>query len=294
LVFKNLKLEHATNMEIGHEKFLLLGGRGALGAAFAKLLARSGIEHTVVSRTRAPESRIDIRLRESIRGYLEGRDYTNIVNFSGLTHGSPTELFETNVLGPQNILEAVSELLPDARVTLIGSAAEYGETEAVPIKEEHALVPQSLYGLSKQLQTIMVPYYVKRGIHVNIARVFNVSDGNLPEHSLIGKLHSEIKKVSSGHADKIELGSLDGVRDYLDSASISDLILLVNRKGRPGEAYNVGSGKPTLCRDLVRSIVLESGLSEDLIQEASNTRSQKSQISVSYASLEKTLSLKSL
>ena len=272
-------------------KFLLIGGFGLLGSAFSQHLAKLDVPYAIGSRTQKLDSNshviLDIRNPGSLRTHLEDNLYTNILNFSGLSKGSSEDLFDTNVRGPLNLLEACLDLNYPARVTLIGSAAEYGDGGPEPIREDKALEPKNFYGLSKQMQSNLIPFFSRCGVNVNLARVFNVLDDNAPESSLPGKLAKGIKDLLDGKTSTIELGQLDGIRDYLESAKIAELLFLVNQRGESGEVYNVGSGIPTLNRDFVTRSLESSGLSNDVVCEQIDSGALISTIAASYSDIRK-------
>jgi GDP-4-dehydro-6-deoxy-D-mannose reductase len=276
-------------------RYLLIGGNGLLGNSFSKFLSENEIRFVISARSRdtAREGQpvIDVREADSVFDHLEKFEYSNLINFSGLTMGATRDLFDTNVLGPQNILEGVKKYQPYARVTMIGSAAEYGEAKELPISESHPLEPQSTYGLSKVLQAQIVAFYARSGLTVNIGRVFNVVDKSASTSSLVGKLFKGIDEIQSGYATKIKFGPLGGIRDFLDTRSISELIFLVNSRGAAGEDYNIGSGKPLSCRNLVEKILKAHELTPEVIDERQANSTEAPQISSSYADMKKTLSL---
>jgi nucleoside-diphosphate-sugar epimerase len=280
-------------MLLNDSNYLLIGGTGLLGTAFRKLLDKTKTQYTTASRSGESNTNhvhLDICNIGEVRQHLENNQYSHIVNFSGQTQGPAGELIETNVLGPINLLEVALELKVHARITLIGSAAEYGEAGSNPIGEDKTLEPKSIYGLSKQLQSNLVTFYARSGVNVNLARVFNVLDDNAPASSLPGKLTKGINDIQTGRSQVIELGPLSGVRDYLDSSAIAEMIFLVNDKGEMGEFYNVGSGIPTSNREFVHDSLEKAGLSQNVVVEQ-DLGPLHTGISVSYADVSKILSL---
>jgi nucleoside-diphosphate-sugar epimerase len=56
-------------------------------------------------------------------------------------------------------------------------------------------------------------------------------------------------------ASAIELGPLDGVRDYIDLRDVATAVMVLATGPRTAHrVYNVGSGRPTIVRDLVGMI----------------------------------------
>src|SRR5260370_31951083 len=61
----------------------------------------------------------------------------------------PRADFEANAVSTFNLLEAVREVAPRARLIYTSTAAVYGEGVRMPIKERDLTVPIAPYGISK-------------------------------------------------------------------------------------------------------------------------------------------------
>lgn len=69
-------------------------------------------------------------------------------------------LFKSNVLLPQSLLEFIAQnKLAVKKTLLIGSAAEYGKNENLPLMEDSEFMPVSHYGLSKVFQSNLAKFY---------------------------------------------------------------------------------------------------------------------------------------
>ena len=65
----------------------------------------------------------------------------------GRTEVNPTDLFQTNMIGTLNLLNAVKKYVPKSRTVIVGSAEEYGfiPQEKMPIKESFELANIVVY-----------------------------------------------------------------------------------------------------------------------------------------------------
>jgi len=70
----------------------------------------------------------------------------------------------------------------------------------------------------------------------------------------------------------VRLGNLDSVRDLSDVRDVVRAYRLMLSKGRPGEAYNVGSGRGISVRDLFELVRREAGVEVELAVEPSRVR----------------------
>jgi len=86
--------------------------------------------------------------------------------------------FRANALGTLNVLQVARELTPDAVIVVAGSSAEYGSLtpEAVPVREDAALLAVSPYGISKVAADLLAGLFARAyGLHTVCARPFFVT-----------------------------------------------------------------------------------------------------------------------
>lgn len=209
--------------------------------------------------------------------------------------GSFSNIFEVdlqnNVLCTKNILDAVIEHQPAARILLMGSAAEYGEIkrDENPVAEDHPLKPVSIYGWSKAAQTQLAHLYFKTyGLDIVIARTFNLIGQGVSDKLFAGRVEQQIRAVLEGRAKKISVGNLDAGRDYIGIEEACALYDLIATKGVTGETYNVGSGTDISMRELLRKLLDQAGLDESIVEEnAHGKNTPHSEVSVIYANIDK-------
>lgn len=203
--------------------------------------------------------------------------------------------FNSNVVSTKNLLDSIAELKLATRILIMGSAAEYGEVEAAknPITEEHPLKPISIYGWTKAAQTQLASvYFNSHGIETVVARTFNLAGDGASDKLFIGRIKKQINAVLAGEAERISVGNLDAIRDYLDINQACEMYRVIATKGRAGETYNVASGKPVVMRDMLTMMLAEAGLDFSIVDEKSyNKTSTSIETSVSYANINKYLNL---
>ena len=141
-------------------KLLVVGGAGYIGSHTVRQLLAAG--HTVAVfdnlssghaqalPTGVELIRGDLLDPASIRAALEAHKPDAIIHFAALIEvgesmRSPGKYYRNNVTGTLNLLQAVVET---RKVPLVFSstAAVYGTTDAVPIPEDAAMQPESVYG----------------------------------------------------------------------------------------------------------------------------------------------------
>ena len=57
--------------------------------------------------------------------------------------------------------------------------------------------------------------------------------------------------VEKGQKQSIRIGNLQTVRDFVDVRDGINALLLISKLGKPGEVYNICSGKGLVLRDIL-------------------------------------------
>lgn len=273
---------------------VLVGGSSSLGKAMADLLQADQCWR-VISAGRTLSEKVgqlvNVGDRNSIQGLIEQFRPSLLVNLVATFGADFDESYQLNVISTKNILESVQQLSYPCRVVTIGSAAEYGlvAPEDNPISEARVLKPVSVYGLTKSWQTLLAHQFSQHGVDTVNCRVFNLIGPSMSSRLFVGSVQQQIRRLKSGHTNKILVGPLGAIRDYLSTREAATQILAIAKLGKAGETYNVGSGEQTSMRSLLQSMLTSEGLSPDCVEEASLSSSRKSyDVPVIYADMAKT------
>jgi len=227
---------------------LVTGSTGFVGSHLLEYLD-SQLDANCIGISRKPSGNPDSICCE-LTDYKQVEDIIEQTQPALIFHvaGSFSNDFETdvsnNILAAKNILEATVKHKLDARIMLMGSAAEYGEINSVdnPVTEQQSLNPISVYGWSKAAQSLLASVYAnKHGTRVTVARTFNLLGESMSEMLFAGRVEQQIRDVLAGNSNRITVGRLDSKRDYIDIDSACEMYLAIATKGVPGETYNVGS-----------------------------------------------------
>lgn len=183
---------------------------------------------------------------------------------AAVSFSAPGATFTSNIQGTLNLLDAARALPGPGRPTLlsVGSCEEYGPQPAsgFPLREDAALNPISPYGVSKVGQTLLCRQYVHSyDLPVVMTRSFSHSG---PGHDARFAFPSFARQIAAAEVGagptEIRTGDLSAIRDFLDVRDVIAAYRLLTQAGRPGEIYNVSSG---------RSLTIQQGL-EILVGEA--------------------------
>jgi len=169
-------------------------------------------------------------------------------------------VFQVNVLGTMNLLEAVRTQPRRATVLIPISSAVFGVAERPrePITEETPYHPVNVYGASKAAQAMLARQY-GRTYDLNIIRLhtFNCIGPRQSDQFACSSFARQIAEIEKGlRPATIEVGDLNTHRDLTDVRDVARAYWLATQTARPGEVYNVCSGQAyhmgTALEELIR------------------------------------------
>jgi GDP-4-dehydro-6-deoxy-D-mannose reductase len=153
-----------------------------------------------------------------------------------------------NLGGSLNLLEAVKASGQKPRIILVSSGVCYGNPapESIPVTEDCPLRPNNPYAASKAAVDLLgIQHYLAHGTDVVIVRPFNHAGPRQPPRYVLAALAIQVAEVECGRADCLNIGNLEVVRDFTDVRDVVRAYRLLAQHGRPGEIYNLGSGRGT-------------------------------------------------
>jgi len=160
---------------------------------------------------------------------------------------APAETLTTNIVGELNLFEAVRRAGLNPWIQIAGSSEEYGMAynKELPIKENSPLRPLSPYGVSKVGQDLLAyQYYMSYKLNVVRTRGFNHTGPRRGEVFVCSDFARQIVLVERGLQPPVmRVGNLDAERDFTDVRDMVRAYWLSLEKCKPGEVYNICSGK---------------------------------------------------
>lgn len=199
---------------------------------------------------------------------------------------APIETLILNIAGQCNILEAVRKIGSkeknyDPVILIAGSSEEYGlvSPEEAPIKETNPLRPLSPYGVSKVCQDLLgFQYWHSYKIRVIRSRAFNHSGPRRGEVFVDSNFAMQIAKIEKGlQKPIIKVGNLEAKRDFTDVRDIVQAYWLATEKCRPGEVYNICSGKVYSISEVLNKL-LSLSIQKDIKVEQDSKRMRPSDV----------------
>ena len=172
---------------------------------------------------------------------------------------APNETLTTNIQGQVNLFEAIRALRLDPVVQIACSSEQYGMVypHEVPITEDNPLRPLSPYAVSKVAQDLLgYQYFQSYGLKVIRTRGFNHTGPRRGHPFVTSNFCRQVAAIEHGlQGPVIRVGNLDAVRDFTDVRDMVRAYWLAVERGRPGEVYNIASGRGISIRELLQMIV---------------------------------------
>lgn len=252
------------------ERALVTGCNGFVGRSLVQRLTGAGYEVWGVDRSDADA---DFKGARLLRGDLTDEAFVaSVVDESApscIVHlaaqSSVSKSFEEPVASLRDgtkpalhILEHLRRSGAGTRVLLVGSADEYGSVSPaqIPVREDVPVNPESPYALAKAIQNYYGRMYAKLyRVDAMMTRSFNHTGPGQRDAFVLSSFAKQVAEIKRGLREaEIEVGNLDVRRDFLDVRDVCDAYVVLLKKGRMGETYNVCSGQSYRVGDLLREL----------------------------------------
>ena len=231
-------------------KSLVIGGSGFIGRNITELLNRKGhytVSYDIAEKDNDANEHINGNISDydKLNNSMKGIDY--VFNLAAVT--SPPEFedinsngYEINVMGTYNILKAAYKNSVK-KVILASSSAVYGNID-VPVKEDMVTdAYPNLYAVTKYTNEITArSFSLLRHLDSVYLRYFNtygIGENSKGAYSSI--FHKFIDDLRNKKTPVI-FGDGTQRRDFIYIKDNARASVLAMEKGKPGEAYNIGTG----------------------------------------------------
>lgn len=262
---------------------LITGLTGQDGAYLAQLLLSKGYEvHGLVRRSASAEV-VGVRLEWlGISNEVVSHD-GNLTDLSCLSRLvreiGPDEVYNlaaqsfvksswqqplltgaVTALGANNVLEAVRQEMPGARVYQASSSEMYGLIQHPIQSESTSFYPRSPYAVAKLYAHWMtVNYRESFGMHASSGILFNHESPLRGIEFVTRKITNGVARIKLGLMEKLALGNLDATRDWGHARDYVRAMWLMLQQDSP-EDYVIATGRTTSVRDFCRLAFSHLGL----------------------------------
>lgn len=237
------------------ERVLVTGGLGFTGRYMVDLLRSEGCEvlgvgSQVAAKATTAYRQVDLLDYSGLCRVVEDFKPTHVVHLAAVSfvaHGDATAIYQVNVIGTRNLLEAlVNSVVAIKQVLIASSANVYGNALAGHIVETSELHPANDYGVSKVAVEYLARTYFEK-LPIVITRPFNYTGVGQHEKFLIPKIVKHFRERMA----VIELGNLHVWRDFNDVRSIVSAYFGLLLKSEPSQIYNIASGDTWSLNEVV-------------------------------------------
>jgi len=261
-------------------KIFITGATGFVGSTLARLLDFPENEIYGTSFPDKPNP-LGLKCRNNIR-YLDIRQEGDITEFikeirpdrvfhlaavSNVGHSwkKRKETIETNLLGTQNVFEALRKYSPQARVLFTSSSDVYGDVlcDDRGLCEDDSIKAVSPYAFSKISGELLSRFYADvEGLQIVIARSFPHTGPEQSPDFVCSDWAYQIAKIEEGSKRPVmKVGNIDVKRDFSDVRDVVKAYVQLLKMGRKGEIYNVASGKAVSLQKILDILLSFSSLS---------------------------------
>lgn len=236
-------------------RVLITGAHGFTGAYVRDELVSAGyqvIGTCVGGLPREGEVRLDITSLDNCRHVIETVRPDFIVHLAAISfvaHEVPLDMYQVNVLGTLNLLQACADVghRPD-KTLIVSSANVYGNAGGV-IDESIMPAPVNHYAASKLAMESLVRTWFDR-LPIVMVRPFNYTGRGQAARFLIPKIVWHFVN----RRPVIELGNLDVARDFSDVRTVAKLYRSLLESDVRSEVVNICSGKPYTLGDVLEMV----------------------------------------
>lgn len=189
------------------------------------------------------------------------------IAFVPMGWSDPARVMQVNVNGTLNLLEAVRNAAPDARMLAVTSAEVYGRAaRPAPARESDELAPSNLYGVSKMAADQAARLYHRQyGMHTMTARPQNHIGPGQSRLFVVTSFAEQLINLKRSGEETLRVGNLDSCRDFTDVRDVARAYRLLIERGHAGEAYNIASGRIVPIRTMLDELCAHANIQPERV-----------------------------
>ena len=255
------------------KRILITGANGFTGQYVCKALENSNWEIYGLSDNLSITGKtVDLREKDLVYKIIKEVRPNAVIHLaaiSSVNHKNIDEIYEVNILGTRNLLEALSYSNSDIENVILASSANiYGpENSGLPISELAPPNPVNDYAISKLAMELMAKTWFDR-LPISITRPFNYTGVGQSENFIIPKIINAFRNNS----DFLELGNIDISRDFSDVRDIASFYVSLLKNKYRNLIVNFCSGKSTSVSYIIDYCAKITGKNVEIVTSQSLIR----------------------
>lgn len=256
-------------------RIVVTGGAGFIGSNLVDALLQDGHTVTVVDnlstgkfenlynvKDAAKDNRftfLHLDIQDSAVGAaFRGKNQDAVIHLAAqpdvrVSVKNPLMDAEVNILGTVNLLQTAAENGVKRFINTSSGGCVYGEPKSLPVEESAPRVPDSPYGVSKNVAEEYIRYYQRsRGISYCTLALGNVYGPRQNPYGEAGVVAIFIGRMIEGEAPVI-YGSGEQTRDFVYVDDVVEAYRAALQRG-DGEFINIGTSLETSINRLYRTL----------------------------------------
>jgi GDPmannose 4,6-dehydratase len=163
-------------------------------------------------------------------------------------------------MGTLRLLNAIRELVPDAKFYQASSSEMYGDNPNYPFNEESALMPASPYACAKVFAHHLVKNYrTSYGQYACSGILFNHESPRRGETFVTRKITMAAARIRMKMQNKLFLGNLDAKRDWGYAGDYVKLMWMMLQQDQPDD-YVIATGETHSVKEFLECVFDHAGL----------------------------------
>jgi GDPmannose 4,6-dehydratase len=196
---------------------------------------------------------LDDRSLDEVMRACEPDEIYNLAGMSFVAASWPQPVLaaESNAVGVVRLLEAMREVVPEARFYQASSSEVFGDPREVPQTEATPLSPTSPYGAAKAYgHFVTVAYRESYGLFACAGILYNHESERRGLDLVTRKVSHGAAAIKLGLQEELLLGDLDAQRDWGHARDYVEAMWLMLQEEQP-EDYLIATGESHSVRDLI-------------------------------------------
>ena len=194
--------------------------------------------------------RVDLNDQDLLQQTLQRVQPDYVIHLAAVAfvgHGDVAEIYQTNVIGTINLMDALADSCPGLkRIILASSGNIYGNADVLPIVEDHAVRPLNDYAVSKHAMECAVAVR-RHKLPAVVVRPFNYAGVGQSESFLLAKIVAAYRR-RDGH---LKLGNLHVARDFSDVRDVAGVYIRLLGVEEADDVFNICSGHSVALLEII-------------------------------------------
>lgn len=251
--------------QLSGKEVLVTGGCGFIGSEVTKQLSTLGAKVTVVDNFSSGKKEYirdlsnvnliegDLTDEDTLKSVVPNKEF--VIHMAALpfipdSYYYPRDFFEVNVNATISLASLAANKVE--RFVYVSSSEVYGSARYTPMDENHPLIPQSTYSVSKlAAERVVYTIHKEHGLPAVVIRPFNSFGPNITQPYIIPEIITQLIDGST----EVKLGNINSKRDFtFVSDTARAIISSLVAEGIDGETINIGSERAITIKGLVKLI----------------------------------------